>query len=265
MKTKILYSLLVVMMVSACSKVPITKRKQLNILPESQLMSMSLTSYRDFLKDNPPVMNTPEAAMVKTVGTNISNAVTRYMNQNGQGSRIQGYAWEFNLVNSPEANAWCMSGGKVVVYKGLLPLTLDASGLAIVMGHEVAHAVARHGNERMSQQLAAAGLGIGIDLATSGQNPQIRNIFLASYGIGSTLGVLAYSRLHETEADKLGLIFAAMAGYDPQKAVSFWERMAAKGGAKPPELLSTHPSDQTRIKNLKDFMPTALKYYKPTK
>lgn len=203
--------------------------------------------------------------MVKTVGTNISNAVTRYMNQNGQGSRIQGYAWEFNLVNSPEANAWCMSGGKVVVYKGLLPLTLDASGLAIVMGHEVAHAVARHGNERMSQQLAAAGLGIGIDLATSGQNPQIRNIFLASYGVGSTLGVLAYSRLHETEADKLGLIFAAMAGYDPQKAVSFWERMASKGGAKPPELLSTHPSDQTRIKNLKDFMPTALKYYKPTK
>ncbi len=265
MKTKILYSLFVVMLVSACSKVPITKRNQLNIMPESQMMAMSLTSYRDFLKDNPPVTNTAEAAMVKTVGMNISNAVTRYMNQNGLGSRIKGYAWEFNLVNSPEANAWCMSGGKVVVYKGLLALTLDASGLAIVMGHEVAHAVARHGNERMSQQLAAAGLGIGIDLATSGQNPQIRNIFLASYGVGSTLGVLAYSRLHETEADKLGLIFAAMAGYDPQKAVTFWERMAAQGGAKPPELLSTHPSDQTRIKNLKDFMPTALKYYKPGK
>lgn len=262
---KIVYSLVLVMFVSACSKVPITKRKQVNLLPESELMSMSLTSYRDFLKSNPPVTNTADAAMVKVVGQKISSSVSRFMNQNGQGKRIQGYAWEFNLVNSPEANAWCMSGGKVVVYQGLLPLTQDESGLAIVMGHEVAHAVARHGNERMSQQLIAAGLGLSIDLATANQNTQVRNILLSSYGVGSTLGVLAYSRTHETEADKMGLIFAAMAGYDPQKAVAFWERMASKGGAKPPELLSTHPSDQTRIKNLREFMPTALKYYKPGK
>jgi len=262
MKKKIIYSLLMVMLVSACSRVPITKRKQVNLLPESELMSMSLTSYRDFLKSNPPVNNTAEATMVKNVGQKISTAVSHYMNQNGQGKRIQGYAWEFNLVNSPEANAWCMSGGKVVVYKGLLPLTLDEAGLAIVMGHEVAHAVARHGNERMSQQLIAAGIGIGLDLGTAQQNPQVRNILLSSYGVGSTLGVLAYSRTHETEADKMGLIFAAMAGYDPQVAVAFWQRMSSKGGAKPPELLSTHPSDQTRIKNLRDFMPTALKYYK---
>jgi predicted Zn-dependent protease len=263
MRNNLIISMLMFFLFSACSKVPITKRKQMNLLPESELMSMSLTSYRDFLKENPAVNGTAESAMVKNVGQKISAAVTRFMNQNGEGKRLQGYAWEFNLVNTAEANAWCMSGGKVVVYKGLLPLTQDESGLAIVMGHEVAHAVARHGNERMSQQLLAAGIGLGLDVATANQNPQVRNILLASYGVGSTLGVLAYSRTHETEADKLGLIFAAMAGYDPQKAISFWERMAAKGGAKPPELLSTHPSDQTRIKNLRAFMPTALKYYKP--
>ncbi len=262
MKKKVILSLLVILLVSACSRVPITKRKQVNLLPESELMAMSLTSYRDFLKGNPPLTGTPEVAMVKVVGQKISSAVTRFMNQNGQGKRIQGYAWEFNLVNSKEANAWCMSGGKVVVYKGLLPLTLDESGLAIVMGHEVAHAIARHGNERMSQQLLAAGIGLSLDIALSQQSTQTRNIFLTSYGVGSSLGILAYSRTHETEADKLGLIFAAMAGYDPQKAIAFWERMAAQGGAKPPELLSTHPSDQTRIKNLRAFMPTALKYYK---
>lgn len=262
MKKKIIYSLLVVMYLSACSKVPITNRRQMNLLPESELMSMSLTSYRDFLKTNPAVTGTADANMVKSVGQNIAVAVGKFMNQNGKGDRIKGYSWEFNLVNSQEANAWCMSGGKVVVYQGLLPLTLDASGLAIVMGHEIAHAVARHGNERMSQQLIAAGIGIGLDWGTAAQNPQTRNILMQSYGAASTLGVLAYSRTQETEADKLGLIFAAMAGYDPQKAIPFWERMAAKGGAKPPELLSTHPSDQTRIKNLKNFMPTALKYYK---
>ena len=261
---KIFYSLVLVIYDSACSKVPITKRKQVNLLPESELMAMSLTSYRDFLKSNPPVNNTSDAAMVKRVGQKISTSVGRFLKQNGQGKRLKGYSWEFNLVNSSEANAWCMSGGKVVVYQGLLPLTLDESGLAIVMGHEVAHAVARHGNERMSQQLVAAGLGLGLDLATMDQNPQTRNILLASYGVGSTLGVLAYSRLHETEADKMGLIFAAMSGYDPQKAVAFWERMASKGGSKPPELLSTHPSDATRNKNLKEFMPTAMKYYKPS-
>ncbi len=263
MKKKFLYSILFVMIISACSRVPITKRKQMNLLPESELMAMSLTSYRDFLKTNPPVLNTADAAMVKRIGQRISVAVTKYMNQHGQGSRIKGYNWEFNLVNSKEANAWCMSGGKVVVYQGLLPLTQDENGLAIVMGHEIAHAVARHGNERMSQALLAQGIGLSLDLALSQQSAQTRNILLTSYGVGSTLGILAYSRTHETEADKLGLIFAAMAGYDPQKAIPFWQRMSAAGGGKPPELLSTHPSDETRIRNLREFMPTAMKYYKP--
>lgn len=264
MTKKILYALVIVFTVTSCSKVPITKRKQMNLLPESQLISMSLTSYRDFLKENPPVNGTADANMVKNVGAKISSAVTRFMNSNGQSKRIADYKWEFNLVNSPQVNAWCMPGGKVVVYQGLLPVTADEDGLAIVMGHEVAHAVARHGNERMSQMMLAAGMGLALDVALSNKSSETRSIFLASYGVGSTLGVLAYSRTHETEADKLGLIFAAMAGYDPQKSVGFWERMAAKsGGQKMPELLSTHPSDQTRIKNLKAFMPTAMKYYKP--
>ncbi|REJ83548.1 MAG: M48 family peptidase [Bacteroidetes bacterium] len=264
MKVKFIYSLLLVFIITSCSKVPITKRKQLNLLPESELMAMSLTAYRDFLRENPPVSNTPDAAMVKSAGVKISNAVSRYMNQNGMGKRIKGYNWEFNLVNSPQVNAWCMPGGKVVVYQGLIGVAQDEGSLAIVMGHEIAHAVARHGNERMSQGLAAAGFGLALDVALSQKSQETRTLFLTSYGVGSTLGILAYSRTHETEADKLGLVFAAMAGYDPRKAVGFWERMSQQGGAKPPELLSTHPSDHTRIKNLKEFMPTALKYYKPS-
>ncbi|MBK6839437.1 MAG: M48 family metallopeptidase [Bacteroidetes bacterium] len=263
MKKKLLSFVLLVLFLVSCSKVPITKRKQINLLPESEMMSMSLTSYREFLSQHPPVNGSSEAGMVKNVGAKISASVTRYMNQNGYAKRVQGYQWEFNLVNSNEANAWCMPGGKVVVYSGLLPITQDESSLAIVMGHEVAHAVARHGNERMSQMMVSTLGGMALDVALSQKSAETRSIFMTAYGAGSVLGTLAYSRTHETEADKLGLIFAAMAGYDPQKAIVFWERMASKGGAKPPELLSTHPSDQTRIKNLKEFMPTALSYYHP--
>jgi predicted Zn-dependent protease len=249
----------------ACAKVPITQRKQVNLIPESQLVSMSLTEYHTFLSQHPPVMAGADADMVKRVGARIQSAVTQYMNKNGYASRIEGYKWEFNLVNSPEVNAWCMPGGKVVVYSGLLPVTQDEGSLAIVMGHEIAHAVARHGNERMSQMLVAAGIGIGLDVALSQKPQQTRNIFMTAYGVGSGLGMLAYSRTHESEADKLGLVFAAMAGYDPNIAVGFWQRMAAKsGGAKPPEILSTHPSDQRRIADIKAYMPTAMKYYRPS-
>lgn len=257
-----LKALPVIMLLVSCSKVPITNRRQMNLLPESTLLSMSLSSYQDFLKQNPPVSGSSDAQMVKNVGAKIQSAVVNYMNQNKMGSRISNYKWEFNLVNSKEVNAWCMPGGKVVVYSGLLPVTQDETSLAIVMGHEIAHAIARHGNERMSQMLVTQLGGMALDVALSQKSAETRNIFLTSYGVGSTLGVLAYGRTQETEADKLGLIFAAMAGYDPQKAIPFWQRMASQGGAKPPELLSTHPSDQTRIKNLTAFMPTALKYYK---
>lgn len=235
----------------------------MNLLPESELISMSLTSYHEFLSQHPAVLTGSEAGMVKNVGAKIQTAVTQYMNQNGFGSRIQGYKWEFNLVNSAEVNAWCMPGGKVVVYSGLLPVTMDESSLAIVMGHEIAHAVARHGNERMSQMMIAVGLGMGLDVALSKQSQQTRTIFMSAYAVGAGLGTLAYSRTHESEADKLGLVFAAMAGYDPNTAVAFWERMAAKSGSKMPEILSTHPSDRTRIADIKAFMPQAMKYYHP--
>lgn len=229
------------------------------------MVSMSLTSYQDFLKQHPPVTGTPEAQMVKNIGAKIQSAVVNYLGQHKMGDRVSGYKWEYNLVNSPEVNAWCMPGGKVVVYSGILPLTQDEASLAIVMGHEIAHAVARHGNERMSQMLMQQAGGMALDVALSTKSAETKNMFMTAYGAGSTLGILKYSRTHETEADKLGLIFAAMAGYDPQKAVAFWQRMGQQGGAKPPEFLSTHPSDATRIKDLQSFMPTALKYYKGKK
>jgi predicted Zn-dependent protease len=260
---KKIFSLLLICGLVSCSKVPITGRKQVNLLPESTLLSMSLTSYKDFLSQNPPV-SSPEADMVKNVGQKIAQAVTKFLRQKKQLKRIDGYKWEFNLVNNQDVNAWCMPGGKVVVYSGLLPVTQTEAALACVMGHEIAHAVARHGNERMSQQLLAVAGGIGLDLALSKQPEQTRNIFLASYGAGSTLGILKYSRTHESEADKMGLIFMAMAGYNPEEAVGFWQRMAqAGGGNKPPEFMSTHPSDETRIKEIKAYLPTAKKYYTP--
>lgn len=247
----------------ACTEVPITNRKQLNMLPEGQLISLSLTTYESFLKKNPAIMSGAEAAMVKSVGGKIEKSVNAFMAQEKLSERLQGYQWEYNLVKDDEANAWCLPGGKVVVYSGLLPMTKDENGLAIVMGHEIAHAVARHGNERMSQALITQLGGIALSVALEDQPGMTQDLFLQSYGIGSQLGMLAYSRKHETEADKLGMIFAAMAGYDPQLAIGFWERMAAKGGTKSPEFLSTHPSDQTRIQAIKEFMPTAMKYYKP--
>jgi len=178
-------------------------------------------------------------------------------------SRVAGFEWQFNVVNDQTVNAWCMPGGKVVVYTGILPVTQDETGLAVVMGHEVSHAIARHGNERMSQGLALQFGGVALEVLT-GENPGVaRDLFLQVYGVGGALGMLSYSRKHETEADKLGLVFMAMAGYDPREAPKFWERMSQGGGQAPPEILSTHPSDQTRMRDLEAFMPEALKYYKP--
>lgn len=264
---KISVAVILIATVAACSKVPLTNRKQMNLIPESELVAMSLTSYKDFLKDNPPVNSADaDAQMVKRVGERVKNAIVKYMQQNKLYSRIKDYKWEFNLVNDKQINAWCMPGGKVVVYTGLLQVTKDEPSLALVMGHEIAHAIARHGNERMSQGLLAQAGGVAVDFATLNKNPQTRALFMTAYGVGANVGVLLpYSRLQETEADKLGLIFMAMAGYDPRVGPDFWKRMsAASGGQKVPELLSTHPSDQTRISNLNKFMPQALKYYKPS-
>jgi predicted Zn-dependent protease len=247
----------------ACSVVPLTGRKQLSLVPESEMISMSLTNYGDFLKENKLSADKANSALVKQVGSDISAAVIKYFADNNLSSRLEGYQWEFNLVkNDTTVNAWCMPGGKVVVYSGLLPVTKDKNGLAVVMSHEIAHAVARHGNERMSQELLTQYGSLALNEAIKNKPEQTRNIFNGAYGIGAQVGVLLpYSREHELEADKLGLIFMAMAGYDPQTAVPFWERMAASGGGKPPEFLSTHPSDATRIARIKAALPEAMKYY----
>lgn len=265
MKNKFLTVSAITLLLISCSKVPITNRKQLNLLPESQMIAMSLTSYRAFLQEHPPVPSSDaNAQLVNNVGRKVTASVETYMRQNKMADRINGYKWEFNTVNNKEINAWCMPGGKIVVYTGLLPVTQDEASLAFVMGHEIAHAIARHGNERMSQMLMAATGGIALDVALRNKSSETRTMFLTAYGVGATVGaILPFSRLHETEADKLGMIFMAMAGYDPHVGVGLWQRMSkASGGGKPPEFLSTHPSDQTRINNINAYMPTAMKYYK---
>ena len=247
----------------SCSKVPITGRKQLNMLPESTLMAMSLTNYNTFLIENKVASNgSSDAQTVKNVGTKIARAVEEFLSTTGQSKRIKNYKWEFNLVNENTINAWCMPGGKVVVYSGLLPVSKTETGLAVVMGHEIAHAIARHGNERMSQQLLVQAGGIGLSVSMS-EKPQLtQDLFMLSYGVSSTLGVLGYSRKHESEADQMGMVFMAMAGYNPEEAIPFWERMAASGGGKPPELISTHPSNERRISDIQEFLPLAMTYYK---
>jgi len=246
----------------SCSKVPITGRKQLKLLPDSMLMEMGQSNYATFLKENPAV-NPPtrQSVEVTVVGTRISKAVEKYLKDNGLSKKIEGYKWEFNVVDSKDVNAWCMPGGKVVVYTGILPLTKDDAGLAVVMGHEIAHAIADHGNERMSQELAVQAAGIGLQVFMQQKPQETQQIFMSAFGVGSQLGMLGYSRQHELEADKLGLVFMAMAGYDPERAVSFWQEMSKVGGAKPPEFMSTHPSDERRIAQIQAFMPEAKKYY----
>ena len=185
------------------------------------------------------------------------------MAQNNLSAELEGFQWEFNLIQDDQVNAWAMAGGKTVVYTGILPVAQNETGLAVVMGHEIAHAIAKHGNERMSQQLAQQFGGVTLQALAGTQPGTAQNLLMTVYGAGSTLGLLKYGRTQETEADRLGLIFMAMAGYDPAQAVPFWERMEAKaGGQAPPEFLSTHPSAGTRLSNLQKFIPEAKKYYR---
>ncbi len=257
-----------VLLAVGCSTNSITGRKQLRLLPEADLQSMAKTEYQSFLTQNKIVQTTvsKDAEMVSRVGKRIAAAITTYYTQQGKGDILQGYQWEFNLVNSNEVNAWCMPGGKVVVYTGILPVTQNEAGLAVVMGHEIAHAIAQHGNERMSQQLLAEGIGTVGSVLTSG-NSTVSNIFNTVYAPGAQIGVLLpNSRKQELEADKFGLVFAAMAGYNPNEAAPFWERMSKlSGGQKPPEFMSTHPSDETRIQKVQEYAKEAMKYYQPMK
>ncbi len=263
-RSKTIAVFVIIGIVVGCARVPISGRRQVNLLPEIEMISSSVTYYGEFLSQNQVVPHSdPQAQMVKRVGNRIANAVETYMRSIGMANRVANFQWEFNLVEDPTVNAWCMPGGKIVFYRGILPVCQDETGLAVVMGHEIAHAVARHGNERMSQQLIVQAGGVTLAVLTQ-EKPQLaRDLLLTSYGVGATLGSLAFSRQHETESDQLGLVFMALAGYNPQEAPRFWRRMAAQGGGAPPEFLSTHPNHDTRIRDLENFMPEAMKYYKP--
>lgn len=257
-------TILTFIVLQSCSTVPLTGRSQLNMIPSSEMLSMSFQQYDQFLKENKLSTNQTEVNLVKNTGVKIQHAVERYMKENNLSDRLNGYKWEFNLVKDDQVNAWCMPGGKVVVYTGILPVTKDEAGLAVVMGHEIAHAIAEHGNERMSQQLLQQVGAVGLMVAMKEEPAQTQALWLSVYGVGTTVGImLPYSRTQESEADHLGLIFMAMAGYDPHAAPEFWKRMAAsKQGGQPPEFLSTHPSDQTRINDITSWIPEAMKYYK---
>ncbi len=245
-----------------CSTVPITGRKQLSLISDNEMLGMSYQQYDEFLKTNKISSNAQETQMVKNVGERIQKAVEKFYAQKGMSQELSDYRWEFNLIESDEVNAWCMPGGKVVIYTGILPITKTETGLAVVMGHEIAHAIARHGNERMSQQLVAQMGGMALSAALQNKPEQTQSLWMGVYGIGAQVGVLLpYSRTHESEADHLGLIFMAMAGYNPSESISFWQRMAEGKSGAPPEFLSTHPSDETRINNLRNLLPEAMTYY----
>lgn len=250
---------------AACSTVPLSGRKQLSLVSDDQIQQQAASAYKEFLGDpsTKVITGSADAAMVKKVGNRIASAVNQYLQAEGLSNQFN-FNWEFNLVQSADVNAWCMPGGKVAVYTGILPFTGGEEGLATVMGHEIAHAIARHSMEQMSNQYA---LQIGaqvLGVATSGKSSIVQGLVQNAYGIGGQLMSLKYSRGNETEADQLGLMFMAMAGYNPQQAVSFWERMAgAKSKAnKTPEFLSTHPDDARRVANLKKLIPQAMRYYK---
>jgi predicted Zn-dependent protease len=263
---KVFFLLLSLSLFIACSTNKVTGRKQLALFPEETLQQQALTEYRSFLSQNKVLSGTvnKDAEMVVRVGTRISKAITDYYTQKGLANELNGYKWEFNLVESKEVNAWCMPGGKVVVYTGLLNISQNEAALAVVMGHEITHAVAHHGNERMSQGALAQGLEIAGNIFTSG-NQKANNLFNNIFAPTAQIAVLLpNSRNQEYEADHFGLNFAAMAGYNPREAVPFWQRMnAAAGSGKPPEFLSTHPSDENRIAKLQSYMDEALTYYKP--
>ncbi len=259
MKKLIVLSFVAILFIE-CSTVPITGRKRINFVSDSQVLPASFSQYSTFLEENKLSTNQEKTNQIKEVGKNISEAVDRFMRANGMEKEAEAYEWEFNLVEDKTVNAWCLPGGKIVFYTGILPICDNVDGVAAVMGHEVAHAFAKHGQERMSKgQIQALG-GVAVALGTSNKDPRTQQIWNLAYGLGSTAGMLAYSRTHETEADKLGLVFMLMAGYDGNEAAQVWVRMAEKAGnSKTPEFFSTHPSHEKRIENLKAYLPEAKK------
>lgn len=261
---KVAVTVLALTILYGCATVPVTGRKQLNLVSSAEINQMSAQQYQEVIKQGPLSTNKEQSELVKRVGVNIQKAVERYMAEKGASAQLADFRWEFNLIQDDKTvNAWCMPGGKVAFYTAILPICKDEQGIAVVMGHEVAHAIANHGAERMSQGLLTE-FGLSTVSAAMGQNPTAtKQIFMQAVGMGTNVGMLKFSRSHESEADHMGLIFMAMAGYDPATAPKFWERMATlSGGQQPPEFLSTHPSHDTRIKDLEGWIPEAMQYYK---
>ncbi len=250
----------------SCSTVPLTNRRQFNVVSDAQINQSSAQSYTQLLSSPQThvIAGTMDAQRVKRVGTRLASAIERYLQANGYGAVYSNYQWQFSLIQSSEINAWCMPGGKVAVYTGILPITQNDAGLATVLGHEIGHAIAHHAAERISRQYVAQGLGAALGVAANTSNSQLVGVVDQLYGVGTPLVLLKYSRSQESEADRLGLTFMAMAGYDPHQAVAFWQRMAAQGGgSSTPEFLSTHPADATRVAALQQQLPEAMKYYHP--
>lgn len=258
MKTTITYLLLAVGLWS-CSKVPITDRRQTNLMKETNLIEMSKTQYSEFLASANVLPNTdPRAQKIARIGNEVKVATENFLSKKGHSKRLEGFAWEFKTVEDPTINAWCMPGGKVCFYTGILDLCETDDEIAVIMGHEVAHAIARHGNERMSNQMVLNGVGSVLSPQDSNQVSIFQQVFTGS----ASLGMLKFSRNHETESDKLGLVFMKLAGYNPEAAVGFWQKMSATGGGKPPEIFSTHPSDERRIADIKEFLTEIDSYTK---
>lgn len=258
-------TLALTLFLGACATVPGTGRSQLSLVGDSELNAMAATQYSEMIQKGPLSTNQRDTAMVKRVGAKVSAAAEEYLKEHGRAAEIPSYNWEFNLIQSDDVNAFCMPGGKVAFYTGILPYTKDETGVAVIMGHEIAHAIAHHSRERASQQMVAqvGGSLLSIGLGMGGADSLTSEMAMTAYGLGSEVGVmLPFSRSHESEADRIGLSLMAMAGYDPAAAAGFWERMAADGKKSGPAFLSTHPSDQTRIDDINKFLPEAEARYK---
>ena len=258
------FFLVLLFCMAGCAEVPLSHRKGLHMLPESQMLSLSFQQYRQILKKSKLCTDPAKTRLVRKVGKRIARAAEEFLRDSGMGAEVKNYHWEFNVIQDDKVvNAWCMPGGKIVVYTGILPVTQNENGLAVVVGHEVGHAIARHGNERMSQALLASMGGAALSVAIRKQPKTTRRLYMAAFGMGAGIGfLLPYSRIHESEADRIGLTLMARAGYDPRGALAFWERMRKREhGSRPPEFLSTHPAPEARIAALKHYISEALPYY----
>lgn len=263
-KFVVIFIILLVFSLVSCATVPITGRKQMTLISGSQMLAMSQTSYQGLIAKAKLSKNMEKIALVKRVGERIALATGDFLKEKGMGTELKYYDWEFNLIEDEKTiNAFCMPGGKIAVYSGILNLTDNEDQLAVVIGHEVAHAIAKHGNERMSQMLLVQLGGVALQKALAEKPKKTKRLYMCAFGLGAQFGViLPYSRKHEEEADHIGLILMAKAGYMPEEAVYFWQKMKNLGGVRPPEFMSTHPANDTRINNLKRLLSQARQHLK---